>query len=792
MAQIINLQSTNTLGSDDQAILRQGTIDKRVSLELAGTLSWAKRNGYTHLGEHTTGLVFPDLKSFSTLQGVVYFVKGSTSLPYTSLSNTPATEPGLRKYEESTGNGANLLSNPNFLTPSTLVVNSTPQDVLTGVEIFSGVIAGSSGIQGLTYIDGHVNFSGGDFYIPRTNSKELENITEFVASVADFDGKPRARGVSYALVGSEYRVTVGVDALEDAATNPTPLGSVKFEQGSIATVHEVGSLSVGDLPEYTKISFKPRAGKSAVENMVLGFPVELSDGDKCNTGGTDWYANTTIGLPLDNGLFAFPEARVLINDFGVTGDYNTTTQTGTNNRPAFDAAVSLMKKTGGGILEVKGDEFGGDYLLDNSWNITTSNTHLVVHPDATIRVNAVTSKGHTLAFISQYSVTNPGEYGVESIENVSICGGGKVIAQDLGGGTNENSIGFVDVSNFICANMNLPESNRKAITAQNNVQNGWIYNNNIGKTFGDAITIQGSFDPTYANLPVENVWVYDNVIEETDGRGVYATGLESLVARDIHFLRNIVRSCGIVGVEMRDILRPEARGNYSVGGAAGVIFRDCNEITGDVNCDFVTSFALHILTFNDSNAKGFDIDKVVVGGSCGQDVVRITDVKGGGSFGRIKTRTTDHEYIYRVVGSSQSDKVTVVEGLIGTDGTLGRVSVGQTAFHPWLPISVVDTPNGVATRYPDGTLICTRSVDYDFSTANNVAYTYPDTFIDAPNGAKSFQGTTISDRINAYIGTEVMCSSSEWRLANNVATLETLQVNLTATGRWRGIASWDK
>ena len=43
--------------------------------------------------------------------------------------------------------------------------------------------------------------------------------------------------MSFALVGDEYRVTVGVDALEDIAANPTPIGSVKFEQGIVATGH---------------------------------------------------------------------------------------------------------------------------------------------------------------------------------------------------------------------------------------------------------------------------------------------------------------------------------------------------------------------------------------------------------------------------------------------------------------------------------------------------------------------------------------------------------------------------
>ena len=249
MAQIPNLQSTNTLGLDDQAILRQGTIDKRISLNLAGILSWAIREGYTHIGEHTTGSQFPDTSSFTTYQGRTYFVKEGVSLTYTSSSNDPSLDTNLytksedslkRDIYDAIGN-TNLLSNYNFLTLSDLVVNETPQDVNAGVEIFQGVFAGTSGVQGLVVdTEGRPSFTSGTIYFPRINSKELQNLTEFTASVANFDGKPRTRGVSFTLVGDEYRVTVGVDALEDSAANPTPLSSVKFEQGSVATSHSAG------------------------------------------------------------------------------------------------------------------------------------------------------------------------------------------------------------------------------------------------------------------------------------------------------------------------------------------------------------------------------------------------------------------------------------------------------------------------------------------------------------------------------------------------------------------------
>jgi len=99
MAQIPNLQSTNTLGVDDQAILRQGTIDKRIGLNLAGILSWARRNGYSYLGEHTTGTQFPDIESFTTFQGKTYFVNEDVTLPYSSTSNDPSVDDNLHVSE---------------------------------------------------------------------------------------------------------------------------------------------------------------------------------------------------------------------------------------------------------------------------------------------------------------------------------------------------------------------------------------------------------------------------------------------------------------------------------------------------------------------------------------------------------------------------------------------------------------------------------------------------------------------------------------------------------------------
>ena len=245
-------------------------------------------------------------------------IMNDAGFEYNGLPDTPQDSQLFKAYKASLGNGANLLSNHNFLiqTPddSHPLPSATPTSYPPGYQIFSGVFANeTTGITNLTYIDGRVFFSGGDFYMPVPNTGGVERLTDFAASVADFDGKPRTRGVSFALVGDEYRVTVGIDALEDESAVLTPLGSVKFEQGSVATRHESESLSARNLRDYTYINYQGSIGKSAVENMIS----KASVGERCCTGGTFWVrASNSFGDVRDfNHL-----SEIHATDFGIVGD----------------------------------------------------------------------------------------------------------------------------------------------------------------------------------------------------------------------------------------------------------------------------------------------------------------------------------------------------------------------------------------------------------------------------------------------------------------------------------------
>lgn len=359
MSFIYNLPEATDLKSAGETVLRQDGLDNRISLQLAETLAWAKRQGYTYLGEHLVGISFTNTESFTVYQGKTYFVKEGTSLPYVSTNVDATLEVGLDALTEvsqvtSIVSNANLLSNHNFLTQtpddSQPRPDATPRSYPPGYQIFSGVFANeSTGITNLTYIDGRVSFSGGDLYFSVSNTGAIARLTsdQLTASVADFDGKPRTRGVSFALVGDEYRVTVGVDALDDGSGNATPLGSVKFEQGGAATGHSthepLTDQTAGDVTSYQAASVSDMvSGKTFGQNKIT-----LALGQYWSTGGSKWRLEDDSSPITEDNFRVFNAINVL--DFGAVG--NDTDDDSDPIIAAISYAMSVGTNSGLGTIE---------------------------------------------------------------------------------------------------------------------------------------------------------------------------------------------------------------------------------------------------------------------------------------------------------------------------------------------------------------------------------------------------------------------------------------------------------
>ncbi|AUR89548.1 pectin lyase fold/virulence factor [Vibrio phage 1.124.O._10N.286.49.B1] len=217
-------------------------------------------------------------------------IMNDAGFEYSGVADTPQDSQLFKAYKASLGNGANLLSNHNFLvqTPddSQPLPSATPTSYPPGYQIFSGVFANeTTGITNLTYIDGRVSFSGGDLYFAVPNAGGIERLTsdQLTASVSDFDGKPRTRGVSFALVGDEYRVTVGIDALEDVSAALTPLGSVKFEEGKNPTKHQttegLTAQTVGGVTNYQAASVQGMKDGKTLKGQISIAPSMIDAGD---------------------------------------------------------------------------------------------------------------------------------------------------------------------------------------------------------------------------------------------------------------------------------------------------------------------------------------------------------------------------------------------------------------------------------------------------------------------------------------------------------------------------------
>ncbi|AOQ26874.1 hypothetical protein [Vibrio phage S4-7] len=194
------------------------------------------RNDY-NLGKYQAGILISDSQEYVVYNGKSYF---ALTPPYTTTSTTPDDDTNMFeggyttiKSSAEVFSNTNLLSNSNFLTPSPDAIthlNATPESYVAGTQIFSGVYAGDSGCT-VTLIDGRVNCTTGDYQFKVPNTGGLDRVPVFASSVSDYDGKPKTTGVSHALVADEYVVTVTPAAGD--------VFSVKFEQGTVVTGHEV-------------------------------------------------------------------------------------------------------------------------------------------------------------------------------------------------------------------------------------------------------------------------------------------------------------------------------------------------------------------------------------------------------------------------------------------------------------------------------------------------------------------------------------------------------------------------
>lgn len=616
----------------------------------------------------------------------------------------------FKAAKASIGNGANLLSNHNFLIASPddsqPPPDSTPRSYPPGFQIFSGVFANeTTGILNLTYIDGRVSFSGGDFYMSVPNTGALEKITEFVASVADFDGKPRTRGVSYSLVGDEYRVTVGVDALEDAGAVLTPLGSVKFEQGSVATGHEVIE-SIGDLGG--KFSYQA----TSIEGMILGNtidgnPVQLKIGQVWEVTGKF----RVKSVPVSSINDFEPMGDIYINDFGLIGD-----GTG-NNKAAMDSATEYFRylysrtRNGGNALKIK----GGYYRFEDSFNISLFSTSLIGEACGVFSKPILFADGFTgpvMTVIDEID-NNPANVSGFYSENIEYRGADRSTTAKVIQFSNDSGVGVdIDAKFFNC-------------TFSTGID--------LIECWGRGLTVEScefvQFDESCTSYNWPSSYIPDPFPDQTPQAGFRVI---RLINNRVHAGRgHLIKNLSSINAEY---LQVQAIGNY-IDTFAGLLNGSCinskfssNEI---INADFV---------------RCFDVDSMIN--------TRITDTTFTGALG---TDVWDTQIFFVCRdASSNVDNVTVSGSTISQlrkevfrlDGAWKNFKIDDNL------ISDVTLDNDTATALPvvrllsDGTGLTFTNNTCDIPNMTNKA---PVVSLSGRAGSQNTEWTMFGNKIPSYL-----------------------------------------
>lgn len=269
----------------------------------------------------------------------------------------------------------------------------------------------------------------------------------------------------------------------------------------------------------------------ASKNLKEGDVVETLGYYKVNDGGANKFliaSKTSNDVPndgtilsLQNGLIAIMYDINIINvkQMGAKGDYDSQSNIGTDNLKFFNLASSNIADGGTIIIE------DGDYLLSNNWIIDVENINICIKPNATIRSQSTTTTGGLIQFLGYYQKTESTSTSPQR-NYAHVYGGGYVIS--TGNNNNTNTIGAVRYKNFIVENINIPTSDRKAITTQYGVSNILIKNCNIGESTQNGISIESC----------QNIIIDNNIVTCLNNNAININNSENVCIKNNMLLSN--------------------------------------------------------------------------------------------------------------------------------------------------------------------------------------------------------------------------------------------------------------
>ena len=319
--------------------------------------------------------------------------------------------------------------------------------------------------------------------------------------------------------------------------------------------------------------------------------------------------------------------------------------------------------------------YANDYWFGDTVVMSVDNLELIIPPAVTARSTKPTSQG-TLFLLGRPWLRRPVE--PAAVKNVGVSGGGTIIVQSPG--DNENAIGLSKVHGGWVRGMNLPDTNRKAVTLQYDFQDVRVEDNRIGRTGHDAITVQGLFDASVARpeAPHKDVFILHNVIQNAGRHGFlaqrnFAVSMSRIVVRG-----NTIVSAAERGISFNGVDGPVHEGNVVYAANVGAWFKHCTQVRGDVDVHNSRAFGLYMSNVRDYDFAGVFID------SAANDAIHEVERSGHGRIGRLRVTGGTHSYVYSSRSPDRSATPLVIEQYNGASeiGGSRRVKTNKRQLQP--------------------------------------------------------------------------------------------------------------
>ncbi|WP_134684446.1 right-handed parallel beta-helix repeat-containing protein [Brevibacillus migulae] len=396
-----------------------------------------------------------------------------------------------------------------------------------------------------------------------------------------------------------------------------------------------------------------------------------------------------------------------VKDFGAKGDYNFTTNTGTDDTTAFRNAIAQLRRNGGGVLKIP----DGVYYLPTTtpFLIDTSNSHIQGSGNATLYMPNIPADIAGIALRGQI------EQAITNVTQSIARGSNQIVVADVTPFRPGDLIAIRSAENFNPDRSSISKGEFARIRSIDASNRRLVLMGSIFDDYNDVYSI-------YVDriLPIRNVSV-SNVIVRMGGSGKRQNGIhikyfDNASVRHVRTERieqtGIILGMGIHFVahqnHVLDANMPEFGVGILISGCEhgevtqnhGEYCRHTIDISGH-GTDIISRF----ITVDNNTAENNSSAGISTHGGTEYITVSTNYVVncGGGIIIRGRTHTVTDNYITNVLNPAQSTEVYNAGIFLGDDGpnhTWGNGLAGTNVIIKYNQILLTTTGHGIYSTAP--------------------------------------------------------------------------------------------